>query len=130
MHRPRMILAPLLGCMVSAGCGQAGGSAEPAPLEADESGPAAVPWFADEAAERGLVFVHSSGAAGRYFLPETTAGGAALFDMDGDGDLDAYLVQAGSLVRPGTRAGNQLFRNVGGGRFEDVTAASGAGDSG
>ena len=27
-------------------------------------------------------------------------GGAALFDMDGDGDLDAYLIHAGGVVVP------------------------------
>ena len=56
-------------------------------------------------------------------------GGAALFDMDGDGDLDAFLVQSGSdvpgagLSRPGT--GHRLFRNRGDGSFEDATAGSG-----
>ena len=34
-----------------------------------------------------------------YRLPEIMGGGAALFDMDGDGDLDALLVQSGSLER-------------------------------
>jgi hypothetical protein len=49
-------------------------------------------------------------------------GGAALFDLDGDGDLDAYLVQS--------EGGNQLFRNRGEGSFDDVTAESGADDRG
>jgi hypothetical protein len=49
--------------------------------------------------------------------------------MDGDGDLDAYLVQSGSLrdeARPEERA-NALFENTGG-RFRDVTHGSGAED--
>jgi len=54
-------------------------------------------------------------------------GGAALFDMDGDGDLDAYLVQSGNVANPANKGdGNRLFRNRGKGLFEDVTAASGA----
>ena len=54
----------------------------------------------ESAAKHGLDFVHDSGAAEteRYFMPEIMVGGAALFDMDGDGDLDAYLVQSGSLT--------------------------------
>jgi len=83
------------------------------------------------AAARGLVFTHQSGHRDRHLLPEIIAGGAALFDMDGDGDLDAYLVQSGSVVDPPARPpGNQLFRNLGDGTFEDVTSGSGADDRG
>jgi len=96
------------------------------------AGPAAGPiWFAEEARARGLDFVLHSGAAGQHLMPEIMCGGAALFDADGDGDLDAYLVQAGGVrAEPAQRPPNQLFANQGGGLFEDVTAASGAGDRG
>lgn len=92
--------------------------------------PTAAPWFRDEAAERGLDFRMRSGAREEHPLfPETMVGGGALFDMDQDGDLDAYLVQAGSLwpdAPAEERApGNRLYRNEGG-RFTDVTAGSGA----
>jgi len=90
-----------------------------------------VVWFEEVAAERGLVFTHESGHDRAYYMPEAVGGGAALFDMDGDGDLDAYLVQSGKLTAaPDGRPGNRLFRNTGGGRFEDVTAGSGADDRG
>lgn len=104
---------------------------------AQETAPEAVPeavsdalgaWFMEAAAERGLSFVHVSGhAPGRFLFPEIHAGGAALFDADGDGDLDAYLVQSGGLTVAVTeRPGNRLFLNRGDGRFEDATDGSGA----
>ncbi len=87
------------------------------------------PWFEEAARERGIDFVHESGHREHYLMPEIMAGGAALFDMDGDGDLDAYLVQGGSL-EGGPQYFNQLYRNKGAGRFENVTAESGSGDGG
>ncbi len=134
------VLAPI-ACLFGAGCEQAPipaaapGSA-PAPASAPGIGAAAAtapPWFREEAAQRGLRFIHDSGAAAtrRWFMPETMVGGAALFDADGDGDLDAYLVQARSLLDPPEKGqGNRLFRNRGDGTFEDVTEGSGAGHRG
>ena len=87
------------------------------------------PWFREAAMERGIDFVHESGHGEHYLMPEIMSGGAALFDMDGDGDLDAYLVQGGSL-KGEPRHFNQLYRNDGSGRFENATAGSGSGDGG
>ena len=68
------------------------------------------------------MFTHHSGAAGAFHMPEIMGGGAALFDMDDDGDLDAYLVQGGELTAEAAeQPGNQLFANDGTGQFEDVT---------
>jgi hypothetical protein len=108
----------------------AGGCADRAPTTAPDA-PAPPPPFAEEAAPRGLHFTHVAGRSAQYLNPEVMAGGAALFDMDGDGDLDAYLVQGGSLVEPGGAGGaNELFRNRGDGTFERVEGAAGAGDRG
>jgi hypothetical protein len=87
----------------------------------------AEPWFEDTAERAGVRFVHHSGHRDRFLLPEIIGGGAALFDMDNDGDLDLYLVQSGSLLTPADKQpGNRLYRNRGDGTFDDVTAASGA----
>ena len=90
-------------------------------------------WFVDRAAASGLDFVQGNGANGRFHQPEISGSGAALFDYDNDGDLDVWLVQAGSLDRPeGDGAGGRLYRNdlvinpdgTRTLRFTDVTAAS------
>ncbi len=89
------------------------------------------PWFEEVAATRGLDFVHRSGYEGSPLFPEIMGGGAALFDMEGDGDLDVYLVQSGNLRRPGSGEGrNRLFANDGNGNFEDRSDGSGADDPG
>jgi enediyne biosynthesis protein E4 len=96
---------------------------KPAPAAPASTAPA---WFEEVAAARGIRFVHRSGHRDRFLLPEIMGGGAALFDMDGDGDLDAYLVQSGSVTSPGEKGdGNRLFRNRGNGTFDDVTDGSG-----
>ncbi len=67
------------------------------------------------------------------------AGPATAFDFDGDGLLDLYIGHLGDFlsgVLPTLDRDNQngipnkLFRNLGGMRFADVTADSGADDSG
>jgi hypothetical protein len=100
------------------------------------------PWFVESAMASGLNFVHQSGHTERHYMPEIMGGGAALFDMDGDGDLDAYLVQSGKISRLDdymeqagnlqgmSSAENRLFLNDGKGQFSDVTEGSGAGDMG
>ena len=123
----RLALGSAFAVALLAGCGDPIPDSPPA----SETTPASAPWFEDVARSRGLDFVHRSGHEGPLLFPEIMGGGAALFDMDDDGDLDAYLVQSGSLHRPGSDEGrNRLFVNVGGGRFEDRTAGSGAGDTG
>ena len=105
----RLVAAVTLAAAIAAACG---GGAAPA---ADTSPAAASPpWFADEAAARGLTLRHRSGHQGStYRLPEIMGGGAALFDMDGDGDLDALLVQSGELGGPDPGPRHRLYRNDG-----------------
>lgn len=123
--------ARLLGVLLLAACND-----EPIPetnaMSASGEGPrAGAPWFSEEARARGLVFRHVSGHGKRFLFPEIMCGGAGLLDIDADGDLDAYLVQAGGIEVPREdRPGNQLFANDGAGRFADVSAASAADDRG
>ena len=98
--------------------------------------PAQKPPFVEAADRTGLAFTHHNGATGQYYMAEQMGAGAALFDYDNDGDLDAFLVQGGSLDgKPGDAApvAGRLFRNdlqvaADGSRsprFIDVTARAG-----
>src|SRR5262249_18278205 len=56
-----------------------------------------------------------------YFMPQIIGSGAALFDYNGDGLLDVYLIHNGGPK--GTT--NRLFRQEPDGRFTDVSKGSG-----
>lgn len=87
-------------------------------------------WFEEVSDAAGISFHHMRGPKSRYWFPEIMGAGAALFDYDGDADLDLYLVQGGDLDPSATDArGNVLYRNRGDGTFEDVTASTGVGDT-
>jgi hypothetical protein len=65
-------------------------------------------------------FVHDRAASAEKILTETMGSGVALFDAEGDGDLDVFFVQSGPL--PG-RAGDRRDRldlNGGGWRFVEA----------
>ncbi|MEM7204112.1 MAG: FG-GAP-like repeat-containing protein [Planctomycetota bacterium] len=87
--------------------------------------------FTEVAAEAGLRFRHEA-AEGLFYIVDEMGPGAAWLDADGDGDLDAYVVQGGRiyLTERGEPQPNRFFRNLGDGRFADETEASGAGDRG
>lgn len=100
----------------------------------DEAAAPARPWFQEVAVASGIDWTYVSGATEDYWFPEIMGGGVALFDYDGDGDLDVYLVQSGSLRDgAGEGPGNKLYRNDsedGAWSFTDVTDVAKVGDTG
>jgi len=74
-----------------------------------------------------LPFVYQRGETGAAWPVETTGGGVGILDYDGDGRLDLFFAQGGPL-RPGKDSrptSDVLLRNLGDGRFEDVSARVG-----
>jgi hypothetical protein len=67
------------------------------------------------AEQAGIRFVRDHGGSGRYYYPEFAGAGGALFDYDGDGWLDVYVVQGAPLpgYRGATPLRNRLYRNSG-----------------
>lgn len=86
----------------------------------------------DVSKDVGIRFKHTDGSAGQYHIVEYVSAGLALFDYDGDGDIDIYFLNGGvlrgSAVQPVPR--NALYRNEGNWRFTDVTEQAGVGDAG
>jgi hypothetical protein len=94
-------------------------------------GPAARVLFREVGAEAGITFKHHSAPEKRYIV-ESMSGGVALFDFDNDGRLDVYFVDSLTVdtARDPKAARSALYRNLGGGRFEDVTDRAGVGHPG
>ncbi len=87
--------------------------------------------FEDVTAASGVTFRHFPDVRGSV-LPEDMGSGVACGDYDNDGLIDLFFANiVGSILKPpstGRTAGScRLYRNVGGMRFEDVTAGSGVG---
>jgi hypothetical protein len=80
--------------------------------------------------EVGLDFMHVAGEIDNYSMPQIMGSGAALFDYDGDDDLDILLINGGSADpssqhQPAAEpAMSRLFRQDSGGSFVDVTQES------
>ncbi len=139
-HHPSLLLPILLGLFVSSGCERGGETPSSGGGQARELHPfAKLPPLSDvelspragaaggtlfeklDPAAAGLDFVHRWEPRGprEEMLQKTgfTGGGVAAGDYDGDGLTDLYL------TRP--HGGGRLYRNLGGFRFEDATAAAG-----
>lgn len=89
--------------------------------------------FQDIADRAGVHFVTENCPTPEKHQPETMPAGVALFDYDGDGLLDIYLVNGAempSLAKTGPKYYNRLFHNNGDGTFTDVTERAGVAGAG
>ena len=86
--------------------------------------------FRDLAAQAGLTATVISGELDQTYIVENTGTGVAIFDYDNDGLPDIFLVQADRLHNEGPPLTPHLYHNLGGLRFEDVTAKAGIGHLG
>ncbi len=81
--------------------------------------------FVEVGVQAGLTHRHENGASPQKLMMETFGSGVAAFDFDLDGRVDLFFVNGADLARGKASPGHRLYRNVGGGKFEDVTARAG-----
>ena len=133
-HSVSLLAGAALGLVAAACSGSCGGS-DPgqasAPV-ASTPAPAELPYlFTDITAASGLsAFTQVNGTLEKRFVVESFGAGTALFDPDGDGDLDVYLGNGGKLegIPEGQEPRDALFLNDGHAHFTDGTEAAGLGD--
>lgn len=95
----------------------------PDPASSDDASPSPVTF---EETAKLLTKIFGGGPTKDHIL-ESSGSGVALFDYDGDGLLDIYLVTAAELTPARERIPhrNALYRNLGGWKFEDVSKKAG-----
>jgi hypothetical protein len=105
------------------------------PAPAPASSAAASAAAAEDAAPSPVTFEEAAhlptrtycGSPTKDHVLESGGNGVALFDYDGDGLLDIYLVSAAELTPSRERVPhrNALYRNLGGWKFQDVSKQAG-----
>ncbi len=82
--------------------------------------------FEDITRASGIHFVHSNGAFGKKWLPETMGAGVAFLDYDNDGWQDILFVNGTAWAgHPGKHSTLALYHNNRDGTFTDVTQKAG-----
>jgi hypothetical protein len=89
----------------------------------------------DIAEKAGIRAEMRCGGPEKRWIPEANGSGAAWLDYDNDGLMDLLIVNGSSMrqlrqivagqIPPSSEKGVYLFRNLGNGRFEDVTEKAG-----
>src|SRR5215470_4821520 len=89
--------------------------------------------FEEIASSAGVHYVTATDTTENKNQPQTMVSGVALFDYDGDGYLDIYLVGGASipsLVKTSPEYWNRLYHNNHDGTFTDVTGKAGLAGAG
>ena len=91
--------------------------------------------FVDVTEKSGVHFLHQAPHTSRKYLIETMGSGVGLFDCDGDGRLDLYMVNGAPYADPepkgsipqktGPEFWNRMYHQKADGTFEDITEKSG-----
>ncbi len=115
------VLAP--GALFAQGMGSAAKTvARPSPKAKAHAAPAFD--YRDIAAAAGLTApTVYGGVAKKRFILEMTGNGVAVTDLDNDGLPDVFFVNGARIE--GAAPVSRMYRNKGGGKFEDITARSG-----
>ncbi|HEY1338140.1 MAG TPA: VCBS repeat-containing protein, partial [Bryobacteraceae bacterium] len=125
MTRRAAWLCPAIACALAFGQGIATRNVKPAP----RGKPSGRPWpsrLVNVAREAGLIHPTVYGAeSGVQYLAETSSGGVAVFDYDGDGWPDIFVVSGTQFEGAPPEATNRLYRNNHDGTFADVTDRAG-----
>ena len=89
-------------------------------------------WLTEITRSAGLGFSHEGGSIQTFEMPQIMGAGGGMFDYDGDGDLDIFLIGGGDypVSSASTHAASRLFRQEADGHFVDVTDESGLKNTG
>jgi|GEM_PF-141457 len=102
------------------------------PFRITDSKSISLPHFIDSTLDAGIFFTHLQGDKQLTGLDEIVGSGACVFDYNNDGWVDIFLVNGSGQTRYygkkhwwQKRNGNALYKNIGNGRFMEVTVEAG-----